>query len=317
MEQSAKYVYEVYKLKSFSAAAQELYISQPALSAAVSRLEKELDIRIFDRTKQPITLTPQGRVYIEGLEEIMASERNIKRRLQELSDMSHGSLSIGGSSSASYYILSEICGAFYKKYPQIKVTLDIGNLGSKNVLQERLESGEIDLMLTYSPKDDSRYITELLMTERYVIAMRDDCDGAEKLRHFALTRDEIITGNYDKDREIEDMSVFKDIKFLDYGEKSIISKEMHELMGNYNRVPYKILNSRHITMHYHMMCAGVGAILTSNSLVAKIPTEAENILFFIPKSQNSYRSLYILRKHGSEENPAVKSFLEVANEVCR
>ena len=53
------------------------------------------------------------------------------------------------------------------------------------------------------------------------------------------------------------------------------------------------------------------------SLVKKIPDGAEDILYFIPKSPKSYRRLYIVRKHGSEEKPAVKNFLQVAREVCK
>ena len=51
MELIQKYIYQVYKERSFSSAARSLYISQPALSAAVSRFEKEMGIKIFDRTK--------------------------------------------------------------------------------------------------------------------------------------------------------------------------------------------------------------------------------------------------------------------------
>ena len=98
MELIQKYIYQVYKERSFSSAARSLYISQPALSAAVSRFEKEMGIKIFDRTKQPVSLTPQGIIYIDAIEEMMSAENTMQRRLRELSDMSYGSLSVGGSS---------------------------------------------------------------------------------------------------------------------------------------------------------------------------------------------------------------------------
>jgi DNA-binding transcriptional LysR family regulator len=74
METVAKYAYEVYKKGSFTKAARSLYISQPSLSAAISRLEAELGFRIFDRTTIPCSLTPEGRIYIESIEEIHESE---------------------------------------------------------------------------------------------------------------------------------------------------------------------------------------------------------------------------------------------------
>ena len=74
METSAKYAYQVYKKGSFTKAAQELYVSQPSLSAAISRLEEELGFRIFDRSTIPCSLTSEGRIYIDSLEEIIEAE---------------------------------------------------------------------------------------------------------------------------------------------------------------------------------------------------------------------------------------------------
>ena len=68
METVATYAYQIYKKGSFTKAAKELYISQPSLSAAISRLESDLGFRIFDRSTIPCSLTAEGRVYIESLE---------------------------------------------------------------------------------------------------------------------------------------------------------------------------------------------------------------------------------------------------------
>ena len=73
MESVAKYVYEVYKKGSFTRAAKELYISQPSLSTAISRLESDLGFLIFDRSTIPCSLTAEGRIYIDSLEEILES----------------------------------------------------------------------------------------------------------------------------------------------------------------------------------------------------------------------------------------------------
>ena len=142
METVVKYAYEVYKKESFTKAAQALYISQPSLSAAISRLEKELGFYIFDRSSIPFSLTAEGRIYIESIEEMIEIENNMRKRIRGLSDIDHGPIIIGGSSYASYLIMSEICGEFYKKNPQTAVTLDIGNIGSSQVLLEKLNNNE-------------------------------------------------------------------------------------------------------------------------------------------------------------------------------
>ena len=69
METIAKYAYEVYKKGNFTKASKNLFISQPSLSAAISKLENDLGFRIFDRSTVPCSLTPQGKIYIESIEE--------------------------------------------------------------------------------------------------------------------------------------------------------------------------------------------------------------------------------------------------------
>ncbi len=104
METIAKYAYKVYKKGSFTKAAKELYISQPSLSAAILRLEKELGFCIFDRSTIPCSLTAEGKVYMESLEEIFESESNMRKRIGELSDIDHGKITVGGS---SYGLISD------------------------------------------------------------------------------------------------------------------------------------------------------------------------------------------------------------------
>lgn len=313
MELAAKYAYQVYKEKSFSLAAKTLYISQPALSATISKLEKELNIRIFDRTKVPLTLTSQGRIYIQTLEEIMESESNMRQRIRELSDMSYGALTIGGSSFASYFLMSEICGAFHKKYPKIKVTLDIGNVGNSSILWDRLNNGEVDLLVTYTA-DHSKYITEPIFNERLVIAMHKEMQGAEALSHLALTHEEILTGQYSKDRQIEDLSVFNNIQFIKYPKNSDTAHRMTRMLGDFKTASCEIKNARHSEMHYNLMCAGIGAIITTDSAIFQKQHNAENILFFLPKSEESHRTIYIARQHNTDDNPIVKNFIQTAKD---
>ena len=66
----ANYIYEIYKEKSFSKAAKNLFISQPALSATVRKVEEELQIQLFDRSTSPLSLTLEGEAYIKAVEKI-------------------------------------------------------------------------------------------------------------------------------------------------------------------------------------------------------------------------------------------------------
>ena len=311
METIAKYAYEVYKKGSFTKAAKNLFISQPSLSAAISKLESNLGFRIFDRSTSPCSLTPQGRIYIESIEEIIAVENNMRRRIKAFSNNS--SLTVGGASFASYLLLTKICSEFFKCYPEINVTLDIGNIGSPINLIEKLENNELDILVTYDCNHPN-FIVEPILEERLVIAMHKKMLGSKKLEHLALTRDEIITKRYSAEREIEDMSVFSDFDFLEFSLKSDTDHRMSKILGNYRASRYKIENAKHSEMHYNLMCAGVAAVLTTSLAIAQKPYD-ENILFFLPKSEESYRKIYLAYNFSSRNNHLIKNFIKVAKDI--
>jgi len=313
METTAKYAYQVYKKGSFSKAAKALYISQPSLSSAISRLESELGFRVFDRSTVPLSLTAEGRIYIESIEEIMESESNMRKRVKELSDTDHGSITVGGSSYSSYLILSDICSEFYRRYPKINVTIDLGNIGSSLVLHDKLDNNELDILVTYA-NSHAKCVIEPFFEERMVIAMHKNMPGAQKLQHLALTREEILTKSYSPDREIEDMSVFSDFEFLGFSPKSDTEHRMSKILGNYKSSDYKIENARHSEMHYNLMCAGIGAVLTSSLAIAQKPYD-ENILFFMPKSEESYRKIYLAYNLSAKNNQLIKNFIKAAKDI--
>lgn len=313
METIAKYAYEVYKKGSFTKASKNLFISQPSLSAAISKLEKDLGFRIFDRSTVPCSLTPQGKIYIESIEEIIEIENSMHRRIKNFSNDYNSSLAVGGASFASYLILTKICSEFFKSYPEINVTLDIGNIGNSLSLIEKIESKELDILVTCVNNHPS-FIIEPIVEERMVIAMHKKMPGSEKLEHRALTRDEILTKRYSIDREIEDTSIFGDIEFLEFPLKSDTNQRMSKILGNYRSSRYKIENARHSEMHYNLMCAGIGAVLTTSLAIAQKPYD-ENILFFMPKCEESYRKIYLAYNFSSRNNPLIKDFIRVAKDI--
>ena len=98
MFQGMEYVYEVYKEKSFSKAAQNLFISQPSLSANVKRIEKKVGYPIFDRSTKPMGLTECGEKYIQCVEKMHAVEMEFSNFVNDWIGLKTGSLILGGSS---------------------------------------------------------------------------------------------------------------------------------------------------------------------------------------------------------------------------
>ena len=97
-----EYVYEVYKEKSFSKAANNLFISQPSLSSTIKRIENKIGMPIFDRSTTPIGLTECGLKYIKAAESIMAIEQDFHNYLDDARNLQTGTLTIG---LAAIYLL--------------------------------------------------------------------------------------------------------------------------------------------------------------------------------------------------------------------
>ena len=108
MQQEMKYIYTVYRHGSFSKAAEELFLTQPALSISVQKVEHELGLSLFNRDKKPLELTEAGKIYIQKIEQIQHLEEELSAQLNDLTDLKTGSLKIGGTHYFNAYILPPV-----------------------------------------------------------------------------------------------------------------------------------------------------------------------------------------------------------------
>ena len=315
MELSAKYALMVYDKKSFSAAAKALFISQPALSASISRLEEDLGFKVFDRKSVPLTLTPEGMIYIESLHEIKESEMLMREKINRLSDAGYGKLSVGGSCLAAYQLLSAITAEYHRRYPKIEIEIDMGNIGTYNYLLEKMNRHSIDLLVGHRFSRKEYNITPIL-NEQYLIAMRRDYLEDDRLLKYALTRDEVISKCYDKEKEVANMGLFKNVAFLKMSKGSTPAVKMEKLIGEYSVAKCSVKNVRHAGMQFNMMRYGLGAVMTSDTIVKMLGSSSEDIIYFIPKSDEAKQVLYIAQDKSYPPTLAAQNFLSLAKEMC-
>ncbi|MBR6632972.1 MAG: LysR family transcriptional regulator [Clostridia bacterium] len=321
MNTADKYIYHVYLEQSFSAAAKALFISQPSLSATVSQKEKELGFQIFDRTKKPVTITPKGQIYLDMLEEVIESEKNMHLRLKKLSSNQKNSIRVGGGSSSAYYLMPFICGEFHRQYPSVQLNLDIGNIPGVSSTSERfslfqkLDRDVIDTILTYN-YNAGKHQEHVIHKERLVVAMHKNMMTPE-LAPYALTRDELLSEAFGADKEIPDKQLFQKINFLKFSKNSNTTRRMEELLGEYSVSEHVISNSVHSIVHFNMMCAGMGALLTSDCIVALSGNPSDDIVFFAFNKEISMRNIYLVTKKDAVLSKTTKNFIELAEKVCK
>ena len=147
MNQSLNHYYTFYMVArcgNLSEAARKLFISQPAVSKAINKLEEELNVRLFDRTSRGVILTEAGELLFHQLEIAFRAIESGEQKLYQYDAVGAGHLSIGVSATLCKYVLLPYLKEFVTAYPNIRINIKCQS--SYETIQE-LKNGSLDIGL--------------------------------------------------------------------------------------------------------------------------------------------------------------------------
>ncbi len=170
---------KVYEVRSFSQAARELYVSQPTVSTHILSLEKELSQPLFDRVGKNVIPTRAGDMLYMYARKITMLVKQAQEEIQLLSKKVVGEVRLGGSTIPSNYILPLVLNSYRKKYPEVRLCLEIGD--SLNI-QKKVAEGVLEIGVVGAKGGDRDLIFESLFEDELVfIGRRDYLEGCETL----------------------------------------------------------------------------------------------------------------------------------------
>jgi DNA-binding transcriptional LysR family regulator len=137
------------RVGSFTRAAQELYLTQGAVSHAIKALEEQAGCRLFERAGRRVALTQSGEQFMRHVDKILAEMKTARRGLDELSRWGHGRLRLGASTTACQYILPTVLREFKQSFPKCVISIDPGDHARQ---VELLLNNTIDLALMLEPE---------------------------------------------------------------------------------------------------------------------------------------------------------------------
>lgn len=157
--------------KSFSGAAQELFLSQPAVSQSVRQMEEQLGMQLFVRSSKKVELTPQGSILYEYASSALGLLESAEQQLSGLQTLGAGQLRLGAGDITARHLLLPALERFHQLYP--KVHLSIFNRTSASSL-ELLHAGRIDAAFVNLPIEDDRITVhwESLVQDIFVAGQR-------------------------------------------------------------------------------------------------------------------------------------------------
>lgn len=198
LDHKYKVFYHLAKTPNTTKVAEELLLSQPAISKNIKELEKELGITLFNRIKGRMQLTEAGQYLFKELEAFVQKEREINFGINKMRNAFTGTLHLGASTTLAQYILPEMLVRFQKSYPQISITLASGNTDQ---IEQEVSSGNSQLaFIEGTPtQPDIHYIPflqdEIVLVSAAPIKIPEHI-SPEQFTHLPLVLREQGSGTY-------------------------------------------------------------------------------------------------------------------------
>jgi len=196
-----KVFYTVAKRLSFTKAAADLFITQPAVTKHIQELEQQFKVQLFERQGNQIKLTQQGKVMLQYTEQLLAIYRKMELDLSSFSDMHKGLLHLGASTTISQYVIPSVLAEYHKKYKEVEVKLLNGNTEQ---IEQALLHNDIDLgLIEGKSKNKGIKYTEYVRDEIVLVSNIDhplakrSVITIEELRHIPLLVREAGSGTLD------------------------------------------------------------------------------------------------------------------------
>lgn len=278
--------YHLAKNPNTTKVAEELYLSQPAVSKSIRELERELSITLFNREKGRLQLTEAGKYLLEATEAFVKKEREVLFGIDKLRDTFSGTLHIGASTTLSQYILPEVLARFSRQEDGMNIDLTSGNTDQ---IEQEVKAGNLQLaFIEGTPTQPDIHYIPYLRDEIVLVSAAGtaagECISKEKFTELPFVFREKGSGTY-----------------------HIIRKQLKEAGIQISQLHNQLtLGSTEGIKHY-LLHSGCFALLSVYSIREELAsgklrvTEIEGL--------SIHRTFYIIHKQG-EPDPYARQFID-------
>ena len=183
-----EYIVAIDEYRHFATAAEKCFVTQPTLSMQIKKLEDELGVIIFDRSRQPVVPTDLGAKLIEQARMTLSATQRIKEIIQEEQQEVEGTLKIGIIPTLAPYLLPVFIGPYIRKYPAV---VEVEELVSEEIIR-RLKRDILDVGLFVTPYHDEKIVERPVFYEEMLVYAHPDC---ELLKKKEVGHEDIVTSD--------------------------------------------------------------------------------------------------------------------------
>ena len=276
-----RYLIALAEARHFRKAAQNMGISQPSLSLQISNLEDLLGLRLVERGRGPVTLTPEGREVLTRARRAMDEVRAIVDLSGALKTGMAGTIRLGTTPTIGPYLLPFVVERLHGQYPDLRLYI---RENAPRALREELISGNLDVILTQLPEAGADLISRRLFREPLLLAVPAD--------HPLAGRDEVVA---------EDLA---DLNVLSLGPAYTLQIQISALCSQYGAVLSRDYEGTSLDALRQMVGMGMGvAFLPRLYIRSEIDARRSNVVVLPFRKKAILRAVGLVWRAGS--NPAL------------
>lgn len=287
-----KYIVAVADEKNISRAAQKLYISQPSLSQCIRSIEEEYSIKLFDRSKSPITLTYAGEVFVEWARNVLFSSEQLRQKMFDISKQKSFKLVIGITPYRSTYVLPPVIAQLKLKYPDCYVVVEEY---PTTILHKLLEEHKIDILIDTPHPDTISYTSIPLVREDIILGVPSDWKVSVK--------------NCGNDKFVK-LSDFKESPFILLSEEQLLGKLARDLCFKDGFKPIVALECHNIETAYSMVKAKNGVTFVPEMFV-RFQGDDKYVNYYRIEGYEPDRQFCVVYSNERYLPEAAKDFIEI------
>lgn len=310
-------IYTIYRERSFSKAAQKLFIPQPSLSLMVKKIEEMIGLPLFDRTTKPIQLTEAGKEYISAVEQIRHIENAFQNYVQAANDLEAGSLSIGSNQLLSSLVLPQYITAFKQQYPKVNLTLLDAN---STTLENAITAGQLDIIIDNHTLPDETFERKYLATERLLLAVPSAFSENAGISDYRLTYEDILSQRHmDNTLPAVPLQIFSSTPFILMNRDNDTRKVTNAIFQETGFTPKVLLELDRLATLYAYVEQGMAASVVSDTLICHSKgIDNTRILYYPLPTGLAQRDIFVSYKRNKYYSKAMARFIdELGDSFCK
>lgn len=288
-----QYAIQIAIERNFSRAAEKLHIAQPSLSQQLSKLEKEIGVLLFQRSTNSVELTHAGSLFVEKSQKILDMVEQLKKEMEDISQMKKGRLVIGSMPITGSTILPFVVPVFQAAYPDIEISLVEETSAN---LETLTMNGQTDISLLSLPLREDSLVYETLLEEEIVLAVPP--------RHPLTQSKEPIS-----------ISQLEKEAFIALKKGQGFRKLTLDLCQNAGIVPNIVFESSNMETVQSLVAVGMGIAFVPYLISKRSPNELSPI--HLALEGRPVRTLVIAYRKGRYLSKAAEAFVSTMKEVMQ